>query len=155
MHGNGETLDELIWGFAPDRPRPAPQSLDDLEPTTSESEALAKDRERIEEYEKFCESLGEQPADVALAWLLHQPAVTAPIVGPRTGDQLDGSLVGCQRRCHGPHLHPQNAKVNSAARYARVNSAAMEEIVDALGQRLIDAVNGRQLRNCGAAYALG
>jgi aryl-alcohol dehydrogenase-like predicted oxidoreductase len=25
---------------------------------------------------------------VALAWLLHQPAVTATIVGPRTRDQL-------------------------------------------------------------------
>ena len=36
--------------------------------------------------------LGEQPADVALAWLLHQPAVTAPIIGPRTIEQLDGSL---------------------------------------------------------------
>jgi aryl-alcohol dehydrogenase-like predicted oxidoreductase len=29
---------------------------------------------------------------VALAWLLHQPAVTAPIVGPRTQEQLDGAL---------------------------------------------------------------
>jgi aryl-alcohol dehydrogenase-like predicted oxidoreductase len=29
---------------------------------------------------------------VALAWLLHQPAVTAPIVGPRTLDQLTGTL---------------------------------------------------------------
>jgi aryl-alcohol dehydrogenase-like predicted oxidoreductase len=29
---------------------------------------------------------------VALAWLLHQPAVTAPVVGPRTLDQLTGTL---------------------------------------------------------------
>ena len=29
---------------------------------------------------------------VALAWLLHHPAVTAPIVGPRTLDQLTGAL---------------------------------------------------------------
>jgi len=36
--------------------------------------------------------VGEPPADVGLAWLLHQPAVTAPIVGPRTMEQLDGSL---------------------------------------------------------------
>jgi NDP-hexose 2,3-enoyl reductase len=55
-------------------------------------EALAADRDRIEAYEKFCDSLGEHPADVALAWLLHQPAVTAPIVGPRTLAQLEGSL---------------------------------------------------------------
>jgi aryl-alcohol dehydrogenase-like predicted oxidoreductase len=37
-------------------------------------------------YEAFCDALGEQPADVALAWLLHQPAVTAPIIGPTPGD---------------------------------------------------------------------
>ena len=37
-------------------------------------------------------SSGEEPADVALAWLLHQPAVTAPIIGPRTAEQLTGAL---------------------------------------------------------------
>ncbi|MBB2159987.1 hypothetical protein HLH48_07340 [Gluconacetobacter sacchari] len=25
---------------------------------------------------------------MAVAWLLHQPAVTAPVIGPRTTDQL-------------------------------------------------------------------
>jgi aryl-alcohol dehydrogenase-like predicted oxidoreductase len=45
-------------------------------------------RPQLEVYEAFCDELGEQPADVALAWLLHQPAVTAPIIGPRTLDQL-------------------------------------------------------------------
>ena len=34
-------------------------------------------------------ALGEQPAHVALAWLLHQEGVTGPIIGPRTEDQLD------------------------------------------------------------------
>jgi aryl-alcohol dehydrogenase-like predicted oxidoreductase len=43
-------------------------------------------------YEKFCKQLGEKPADVALAWLLANPVVTAPIVGPRTLEQLTGSL---------------------------------------------------------------
>jgi aryl-alcohol dehydrogenase-like predicted oxidoreductase len=36
--------------------------------------------------------MGESPADVALAWLLHNPVVTAPIIGPRTMDQFAGSL---------------------------------------------------------------
>ena len=36
--------------------------------------------------------MGQDPGDVALAWLLHQPAVTAPIVGPRTRDQLGAAL---------------------------------------------------------------
>ncbi len=43
---------------------------------------------RLERYETFCEELGESPAIVALAWLLHQPIVTAPIIGPRTMEQL-------------------------------------------------------------------
>ena len=49
-------------------------------------------RPQIEAYEAFCAGLGEEPAVVALAWLLHQPAVTAPIVGPRTLSQLTGAL---------------------------------------------------------------
>ncbi len=58
----------------------------------SVQQALAKYRDRIERYEAFCEELGEEPANVALAWLLHQPAVTAPIIGPRTLEQLERSM---------------------------------------------------------------
>jgi DNA-3-methyladenine glycosylase I len=43
LHANGETLDELIWSFAPDEERPAPKTLEELEPTTAESKALAKE----------------------------------------------------------------------------------------------------------------
>jgi aryl-alcohol dehydrogenase-like predicted oxidoreductase len=49
-------------------------------------------RTKLEAYEKLCAELGQRPADVALAWLLHQRAVTAPIIGPRTEEQLDGSV---------------------------------------------------------------
>ena len=60
------------------------------------SERLQKSVERhraqLETYEPFCRELGESPADVALAWLLANPAVTAPIIGPRTMEQLTGSL---------------------------------------------------------------
>ena len=49
-------------------------------------------RPQLERYEKLCKDMGETPADVALAWLLHNPAVTAPIIGPRTMEQLTGSL---------------------------------------------------------------
>ncbi len=51
-----------------------------------------ENRERIEAYEKLCADIGERPAEVALAWILANPAVTAPIIGPRTVEQLDGSL---------------------------------------------------------------
>jgi aryl-alcohol dehydrogenase-like predicted oxidoreductase len=49
-------------------------------------------RPKLDAWEKFCRDLGEKPADTALAWLLHNPAVTAPIIGPRTLEQLEGSL---------------------------------------------------------------
>jgi aryl-alcohol dehydrogenase-like predicted oxidoreductase len=49
-------------------------------------------RPQLEAWEKLCAELGHPPADVALAWLLGRPAVTGPIVGPRTVEQLDGSL---------------------------------------------------------------
>jgi aryl-alcohol dehydrogenase-like predicted oxidoreductase len=55
-------------------------------------ETLEAHREQIGAYEDLCAELGEEPADVALAWLLGRPAVTGPIVGPRTVEQLDGSL---------------------------------------------------------------
>jgi aryl-alcohol dehydrogenase-like predicted oxidoreductase len=55
-------------------------------------DALEENRTRLEDYEDFCEGFGEEPAHVGLAWLLHQPAVTAPIIGPRTMSQLDDSL---------------------------------------------------------------
>ena len=53
---------------------------------------LERHRRQVEEYEAFCDELGERPSEVALAWLLHQPAVTAPIVGPRTMEQFEQSL---------------------------------------------------------------
>ena len=49
-------------------------------------------RPQLERYEAFCSALGEAEADVALAWLLAQPAVTAPIIGPGNLQQLQGSL---------------------------------------------------------------
>jgi len=51
-----------------------------------------KNREQLKAYEDLCRELGEAPADVALAWLLRNPVVTAPIIGPRTVAQLEGSF---------------------------------------------------------------
>lgn len=55
-------------------------------------ESVEKHRSQIEAYENLCQAMGENPADVALAWLLRNPVVTAPIIGPRTLEQLNGSL---------------------------------------------------------------
>jgi aryl-alcohol dehydrogenase-like predicted oxidoreductase len=56
------------------------------------TEEIETNRAKLERYEALCAELGERPSDVALAWLLHQPTVTAPIIGPRTVEQLEGSL---------------------------------------------------------------
>jgi aryl-alcohol dehydrogenase-like predicted oxidoreductase len=53
---------------------------------------VEKHRTQLEQYRSFCEELGEEEAMVSLAWLLHNPVVTAPIIGPRTLEQLDESL---------------------------------------------------------------
>lgn len=54
--------------------------------------ALEKHRAKIEAYENLCREIGEKPADVGLAWILKNPVVTAPIIGPRTSDQLNDGL---------------------------------------------------------------
>ncbi|MBI3647819.1 MAG: aldo/keto reductase [Actinobacteria bacterium] len=53
---------------------------------------MARVREQLAAWESLCDDLGERPSDVALAWLLSNPVVTAPIVGPRTVEQLESSL---------------------------------------------------------------
>jgi aryl-alcohol dehydrogenase-like predicted oxidoreductase len=53
---------------------------------------IEENRAKLEAWEAYCKEIKEKPADVALAWLLHNPAVTAPIIGPRTMEQLTGSL---------------------------------------------------------------
>jgi len=63
------------------------------EQTQAEIERL---RPQLEAWEKLCADLGERPADVALAWLLHNPVVTSPIIGPRNLEQLDGTLRGLE-----------------------------------------------------------
>jgi len=55
-------------------------------------QAIEKFRPQLERYEALCREMGEKPAHVALAWLLRNPVVTAPIIGPRTLEQLTDSL---------------------------------------------------------------
>jgi len=53
---------------------------------------VEKHRPKLEKYEALCARLGEAPGAVGLAWLLAQPIVTAPIIGPRTVQQLDDAI---------------------------------------------------------------
>lgn len=52
-------------------------------------------RDQLEKYETLCKEIGHPPAEVALAWLLHNPVVTAPIIGPRTMEQLESAVRAC------------------------------------------------------------
>ncbi|MDX2077766.1 MAG: aldo/keto reductase [bacterium] len=56
------------------------------------AEVRAKYLPQLEKFETFCDGIGEKPADVALAWQMHNPVVTAPIIGPRTMEQLTGAI---------------------------------------------------------------
>jgi aryl-alcohol dehydrogenase-like predicted oxidoreductase len=53
-------------------------------------------RPTLQAYEDACAEWGLAPADVGIAWLLSRPAVTAPIIGPRTMEQFTGSLAATE-----------------------------------------------------------
>jgi aryl-alcohol dehydrogenase-like predicted oxidoreductase len=57
----------------------------DFEKTVNEK------RVQLEAYENLCKEIGHPAGEVALAWLLHNPVVTAPIIGPRTIEQLESA----------------------------------------------------------------
>jgi aryl-alcohol dehydrogenase-like predicted oxidoreductase len=55
--------------------------------------SVEKLRPQIEAFEKLCKEISQKPADVALAWVLNNPVVTSPIVGPRTVEQLKENIA--------------------------------------------------------------
>jgi len=64
---------------------------------------------QLEAWESFCKETGHKPADLALAWLIANPVVTAPIIGPRTMDQLTGSLAALEIKVSDDINHRLNA----------------------------------------------
>jgi aryl-alcohol dehydrogenase-like predicted oxidoreductase len=54
--------------------------------------SIHKIQSNLDSFESLCHELGETPADVALAWVLHNPDVASPVIGPRTIDQLIGNI---------------------------------------------------------------
>jgi len=66
--------------------------LDGRRADQSKQQEIEQFRPQLEAYEDLCSEIGERPADVAIAWLLHNPLVTATITGPRTPEQLTDSL---------------------------------------------------------------
>jgi aryl-alcohol dehydrogenase-like predicted oxidoreductase len=76
----------LLAGGALDKPS------DETRRSQLRPERLEKEHNKIIQYEALCQKIGEKPSDVAMAWLLQNPAVTAPIIGPRTSEQLKNTL---------------------------------------------------------------
>lgn len=61
---------------------------------TEPKNVAARERYDLElrRYYEYCSTVGLSPAQVAVAWVLHQPGVTSAILGPRTVEQLDNLL---------------------------------------------------------------
>ena len=64
--------------------------------TPRNQERIEKHHAQLQAYEDLCSELGQSPANVGLAWLLHNPVVTAPIIGPRTMEQYEQSLAAVE-----------------------------------------------------------
>lgn len=60
--------------------------------------ARAKRQGQLESFERFASERGWTPSALGLAWLLHQPGVTGPIVGPRTVAQLESAVSALEIR---------------------------------------------------------
>ncbi len=55
-------------------------------------ERAEKQRRQLEQFSELCKEIDEKEDTIALAWLLANPSVDAPIIGVRTADQLEKSL---------------------------------------------------------------
>jgi aryl-alcohol dehydrogenase-like predicted oxidoreductase len=49
-----------------------------------------------ERFTAFARELGVAPAALGVAWVMSHPAVTAPIIGARNLEQLEGSLAALE-----------------------------------------------------------
>lgn len=56
------------------------------------TEKIENARPQLEAYESLCREVGIEPAILAMAWMFQNPRVTAPIIGPRTIQQLEDAV---------------------------------------------------------------
>ncbi|KAB1193535.1 aldo/keto reductase [Haloferax sp. MBLA0076] len=59
----------------------------------ADSYLTSENFDALDAVESVSDEVGASPAQVSLAWLMHHPQVTAPIIGARTVDQLEENLV--------------------------------------------------------------
>jgi aryl-alcohol dehydrogenase-like predicted oxidoreductase len=64
-----------------------------IRPLTVDAQMLLENhRSQMEQFSALCRELGEQEANISLAWLLANPAVTAPVIGPSSVQELEETL---------------------------------------------------------------
>ena len=68
------------------------QRIDEARGPVTDDKVTEQLRRQLTEYSTVCKELGETEADVAIAWLLSNPAVTAPVIGPRSMEQFQSML---------------------------------------------------------------
>lgn len=52
----------------------------------------AKRMNQIKAFKELCGEMGEKPSDVGVAWIINNPAVSAPLLGPENPDMLKSSM---------------------------------------------------------------
>jgi len=60
--------------------------------SSEQQDRVQAHRNQLEAYEALCREIGAPPADVALAWLLRNPVVSATIMGAMTVQELRANL---------------------------------------------------------------
>jgi len=54
--------------------------------------AMSERQQQLNDFQNLCDELNETPSAIALTWLLHQPGVSATIIGPGSVAQLSSVL---------------------------------------------------------------
>jgi aryl-alcohol dehydrogenase-like predicted oxidoreductase len=67
-------------------------AIEGREVSDSMLQLIREHRDQLEAYEALCREIGARPVEVALAWLLRNPVVSAAIVGPMTIEELRSDL---------------------------------------------------------------
>lgn len=76
--------------------------------TAKRADLIEKHRSQLEKFSTLCKELGEKEANVALAWVLANPVLTAPIIGPRTVEQLRDTIKAVEISLDEDILHMLN-----------------------------------------------
>ena len=99
-------------GIVPPAGSRVAEAADDVE-EAAQRRATERNFRAVDELRAVANECGASVPQVAISWLLNQPGVAAPIIGPRTPEQLRGllaaarlSLSGDQLRRLGGHTAP-------------------------------------------------